>query len=93
MAESMSQGWTRRPLPKTWAFDGISIRDLRCSTAMNLVDSGVSEELVMKIVGWKTKAMVSRYNVANKDRLRTAMIKDRRHLEKIERVAEQSDTR
>lgn len=58
---------------KTRTFTGVRIHDLRCSAAINLVDSGVSEDMVMKIGGWKTKAMFSRYNVANKDRLREAM--------------------
>jgi hypothetical protein len=48
----------------------VQIHDLRCSAAINLVDSGVSEDMVMKIGDWKTKAMFSRYNVENKDRLR-----------------------
>lgn len=54
-------------------FTGARIHDLRCSAAINLVDAGVSEDMVMKIGGWKTKAMFSRYNIANKDRLREAM--------------------
>jgi len=33
----------------------------------------VSEDTVMKIGGWKTKAMFSRYNVMNTDRIRKAM--------------------
>jgi hypothetical protein len=40
---------------------------LRCSAAINLVDAGVPEDIVMKIGGWKTKAMFSRYNVMNSD--------------------------
>jgi integrase len=69
--------------PKTRTFDGIRIHDLRCSAAINLVDAGVSEDMVMKIGGWKTKAMFSRYNVANKDRLRAAMEQGGRHVEKM----------
>jgi integrase len=79
--------------PKTRTFEGLRIHDLRCSAAINLVDSGVSEDMVMKIGGWKTKAMFSRYNVANKDRLRAAMVKGGRHVERMERVAEQVGTR
>jgi integrase len=52
----------------------LRIHDLRCSGAVNLIDAGVSEDIVMKIGGWKTKAMFSRYNVMNIERLRTAMI-------------------
>jgi integrase len=68
---------------KTRTFDGVRIHDLRCSAAINLVDAGVSEDMVMKIGGWKTKAMFSRYNVANKDRLRAAMEKGGRHVQKM----------
>ena len=57
---------------KNRRFKGVRIHDLRCSAAVNLIDAGVSEDLVMKIGGWKTKVMFSRYNIANKDRLREA---------------------
>ena len=56
-------------------YSGMRIHDLRCSAAINLVDAGVSEDTVMKIGGWKTKAMFSRYNVMNSDRIRKAMEK------------------
>jgi len=54
-------------------FTGLRIHDLRCSAAINLVDAGVAEDTVMKIGGWKTKAMFSRYDVMNTDRIRKAM--------------------
>ena len=54
-------------------YTGMRIHDLRCSAAINLVDAGVPEDTVMKIGGWKTKAMFSRYNVMNTDRIRKAM--------------------
>ena len=41
---------------------------------INLVDAGVAEDTVMKIGGWKTKAMFSRYNVMNTARIRAAII-------------------
>jgi len=37
---------------------------------INLVDARVAEDTVMKIGGWKTKAMFSRYNVMNTARIR-----------------------
>jgi integrase len=52
---------------------GVRIHDCRCSAAVNLIDAGVPEDIVMKIGGWKTKAMFSRYNVMNTDRVRKAM--------------------
>jgi integrase len=54
-------------------YSGLRIHDLRCSAAINLVDAGVPEDIVMKIGGWKTKAMFSRYNVMNSERIRKAM--------------------
>jgi integrase len=54
-------------------FTGMRIHDLRCSAAINLVDAGVPEDTVMKIGGWKTKAMFSRYNVMDTTRIRKAM--------------------
>jgi hypothetical protein len=41
--------------------------------AVNLVDAGVAEDVVMKIGGWQTRAMFSRYNVLDTDRVRAAM--------------------
>jgi integrase len=55
-------------------FDGVRIHDLRCSGAVNLVDAGIPQDMVMKIGGWRTGAMFSRYNVMNTKRLRAAMI-------------------
>jgi hypothetical protein len=60
---------------KTRTRTGVRIHDCRCSAAVNLVDAGVNEDLVMKIGGWKTKAMFSRYNVLNTQRVRAAMIR------------------
>ena len=67
---------------KTRRFDGVRIHDLRCSAAINLVDAGVSEDIVMKIGGWKTKAMFSRYNVMNTERIRAAMVKGADYVER-----------
>jgi hypothetical protein len=37
------------------------------------VDAGVPEDIVMKIGGWQTRAMFSRYNVMNVERVKAAM--------------------
>jgi len=58
---------------KTRERTGPRIHDCRCSAAVNLVNAGVPEDIVMKIGGWKTRAMFSRYNVLNTDRIRAAM--------------------
>lgn len=52
----------------------VRIHDLRCSAAVNLTDAGVPQDTVMKIGGWKTTSMFSRYNVMNTERLKKAMI-------------------
>jgi hypothetical protein len=67
---------------KNRRFKGVRIHDLRCSAAVNLIDAGVSEDWVMKIVGWKTKAMFSRYNIANNDGLREAIERGGEYTEK-----------
>jgi len=54
---------------------GVRIHDCRCSGAINLLASGVDEGLVLKIGGWKTRAMLDRYNVADITRLTAAMEK------------------
>jgi hypothetical protein len=60
---------------KTRTRTGVRIHDCRCSAAVNLIDAGVSEDIVMQIGGWQTKAMLARYNVMNTDRVRKAMEK------------------
>jgi len=59
--------------PKTRKRTGVRIHDCRCSGAINLLDSGVNEGLVLKIGGWKTRAMLDRYNVTSRERLSKAM--------------------
>jgi Phage integrase family len=63
---------------------GVRIHDLRISAAVNMSDAGVPEDIIMKIGGWKTKAMFSRYNVKNTERIRKAMEQGGKHVaEKI----------
>jgi len=58
---------------KTRTRTGVRIHDCRCSAAINLLDAGVDEGTVLKIGGWKTRAMLDRYNVQNEKRVRKAM--------------------
>ncbi len=58
---------------KTRTRTGVRIHDCRCSAAVNLLDAGVDEGTVLKIGGWKTRAMLDRYNVQNEKRVRKAM--------------------
>ncbi len=52
---------------------GVRIHDCRCSAAINLLDAGVNEGLVLQIGGWKTRAMLDRYNRPDINRIRAAM--------------------
>ena len=59
--------------PITKKRTGVRIHDCRCSAAINLLAAGVDEGLVLKIGGWKTRAMLDRYNVQHAGRLKAAM--------------------
>jgi integrase len=63
--------WDAKKLTRT----GVRIHDCRASAAINLLASGVDEGLVLKIGGWKTRAMLDRYNVADVSRLAAALEK------------------
>ena len=54
---------------------GARIHDCRVSGAINLLDAGVDESTVLKIGGWKTRAMLDRYNVLDRDRVGHALKK------------------
>jgi integrase len=52
---------------------GFRIHDCRASAAVNLLDAGVPENIVMRIGGWKTRAMLDRYAKLTTSRAHTAM--------------------
>lgn len=56
-------------------YEGLTLHDLRRSAARNLLLAGVSESLIMKIGGWKTRSVFDRYAVASTADLTTAMQK------------------
>ena len=55
---------------KAAGLPGLRPHDLRRSAARNLVRAGVSEGVVMKLCGWKTRSMFDRYNVTDDRDLR-----------------------
>jgi hypothetical protein len=61
-------------------YRGVRIHDLRVSAAVNVIDAGVPQDIVMKIGGWKTPVTLSRYNVRNTDRIRRATEQDGQHV-------------
>ncbi len=67
-------------------FTGLRIHDLRVSGAVNMAEAGIPEDTIMKIGGWKTRAMFSRYNVHDVKRLREAMVKAGQHVQRQARA-------
>jgi len=65
---------------KTRTRTGVRIHDCRCSAAINLLEAGIDESTVLKIGGWKTRAMLDRYNVLNTKRVRAAMERAGEHV-------------
>ncbi len=51
------------------------IHDLRRSTARDMRRSGLSEGVIMKLCGWKTRSMFDRYNVIDEQDLTQAVTK------------------
>ena len=52
---------------------GFRIHDCRASAAVNLLDAGVPENIVMRIGGWKTRDMLDRYAKLTSERAHAAM--------------------
>ena len=71
---------------KNRCHSGAQIHDLRVSGAVNMVEASVPEDTVMKIDGWKTRAMFSRYNVHDVKRIREAMVKAGQHVQRQARA-------
>jgi integrase len=65
------------------------IHDLRRTAARNMIRAGVPERQVLDIVGWKTRAMLDRYNIVDERDVHTAGEKMGRFLEEKARLAEE----
>ena len=63
--------WRRNDLE----YLGLVFHDLRRSAARNLRNSGVAEETIMKIGGWKTSSVFKRYSIVSQDDVAEAMLK------------------
>ena len=61
--KSYHGGW--RKLVERAGMPGLHYHDLRRSAARNMIRAGVPERVVMDIVGWKTRAMLERYNLVD----------------------------
>jgi integrase len=76
----MEQGRPVATFRKAWAtacknagVPGLLFHSLRRTSARNNRRLGVSEDVILKMSGWKTRSMFSRYNIVNADDLREAV--------------------
>jgi len=58
---SIRSGW--RSAVRKAGLPALTPHDLRRSAARNLVRAGVPEDVVMKLCGWTTRSMLTRYNI------------------------------
>jgi integrase len=69
------------------------IHDLRRTAARNMIRGGVPEKLVLDIVGWKTRAMLDRYNITDERDVQAAGEKMTRFHEEKARLAAEREIR
>jgi len=65
---------------------GLLFHDLRRSAARNAIRSGVPEQVVMDLGGWKTRSVLDRYNVTSEHDLADALARVEKYV--AERAAE-----
>lgn len=70
---ALRAAWKRAS--KRAGLDGRLVHDLRRSAARDLRRAGVSEGEIMKLCGWKTRAMFDRYNIIDEQDLARAVAK------------------
>lgn len=68
--------WDSKKLTRT----GVRIHDMRASAAVNLVNAGVPEAIVMKVAGWKDRKMLDRYVKLSDAAAASAMEKAGQHV-------------
>lgn len=62
---------------------GFRIHDCRASAAINLLDAGAPENIVLRIGGWKTRAMLDRYAKLTAGRAHAAMEASGDYIQKL----------
>jgi integrase len=66
---------------------GFRIHDCRASAAVNLLDSGVPENVVLRIGGWKSREMLDRYAKLTSSRAHAAMETSGDYIQKLADLA------
>jgi integrase len=69
--QALRFGWQRAT--KRASLTGRLVHDLRRSAARDLRRAGVSEGVIMKLCGWRTRSMFDRYNVIDEQDLARAV--------------------
>ena len=69
---------------KQTKYSGLIFHDLRRTAARNLRRAGISETVIMKIGGWKTRSVFERYAIVNRSDIADAM----RMLQQTEKAVE-----
>ena len=61
------------------SYRGLLFHDLRRTAARRLRNSGLSEQMIMRIGGWKTTSVFHRYAIVNRQEMGDAMRKFEQH--------------
>ncbi len=66
-------------------FPGLRFHDLRRTAARNMAESGIDDSLILRVVGWKTRAMLLRYRIIDERGVVRAGERIDRYLRSLER--------
>ena len=75
MSNEYAEKWERKNFRP-----GLTFHDFRRTAARNLIRSGVTENVAMKITGYKTRAIFDRYDIVTSDDMKIA---DELHAQRI----------